>query len=328
MHLSLDWKALTTSVVLVFRVFFVFCQDKPLPYEDYRDKLVLYTDIGYNTAPFSVRYPFSSELEQINYRNNYRTIVGLGVAWKWLALRIGIPVFNRYRSNELYTKTDQLNLSADYAMNHLFFEGNLNLTRGYAALNASQWDQNTNNANELFPNLLSYNISLGTWYFRNKDFKINAVLGKRARYLSEVKSWYIKGALNIFGLDNLNHSILPDELSTPNATRTYAQSIGALDIGIIPGFAYVNSFDDWQVSAWFGLGGVAQFKGYTTTTGVNRVFLGLAPRYDFRLMGGHTTGNYFIFLVTDFDNKSMAFNNLGFNQYFYSIQLLLGKRFN
>ena len=315
-------------VVLVFRVFFVFCQDKPLPYEDYRDKLVLYTDIGYNTAPFSVRYPFSSELEQINYRNNYRTIVGLGVAWKWLALRIGIPVFNRYRSNELYTKTDQLNLSADYAMNHLFFEGNLNLTRGYAALNASQWDQNINNANELFPNLLSYNISLGTWYFRNKDFKINALLGKRARYLSEVKSWYIKGALNIFGLDNLNHSILPDELSTPNATRTYAQSIGALDIGIIPGFAYVNSFDDWQFSAWFGLGGVAQFKGYTTTTGVNRVFLGLAPRYDFRLIGGHTTGNYFIFLVTDFDNKSMAFNNLAFHQYFYSIQVLLGKRFN
>jgi len=326
MHSFLAWKVFVSSILV-----YSFLQgqtDSEKPYEDYREKLVLYSDVGYNTAPFNVRFPFSSELEQINYRNNYRTILGIGVAWKWFALRVGIPVFNRYRSNELFTKSDQLNLSADYEYKHWFFEGNLNLTRGYAALTATQWNQNSPSENELFPNLLSYNVSMGTWYFKNKNFKINALLGKRARYLREVKSWYLKGAMNIFGLDNLNHTILPNVLCTPSATRTYAQSIGALDVGLIPGFAYVNAINNWQFSSWFGLGGVIQFKGYTATTGINRVFLGLAPRYDFRLMGGYTSRDFFAFLVSDFDNKSMAFNNLSFNQYFYSIQLLFGKRFN
>lgn len=326
MHSFLAWKVFVSSILVCS--FLQGQTDSEKPYEDYREKLVLYSDVGYNTAPFNVRFPFSSELEQINYRNNYRTILGIGVAWKWFALRVGIPVFNRYRSNELFTKSDQLNLSADYEYKHWFFEGNLNLTRGYAALNATQWNQNSPSENELFPNLLSYNVSMGTWYFKNKNFKINALLGKRARYLREVKSWYLKGAMNIFGLDNLNHTILPNVFCTPSATRTYAQSIGALDVGLIPGFAYVNAINNWQLSSWFGLGGVIQFKGYTTTTGINRVFLGLAPRYDFRLMGGYTSRDFFAFLVSDFDNKSMAFKNLSFNQYFYSIQLLFGKRFN
>ena len=326
MRSYLDWKVFASSLFLLLNV--LGQQKESKPYEDYRDQLVLYTDLGYNTAPFRVAYPFSPSLNEVKYRNNYRTILGVGVAWKWLALRIGVPIFNRYRSNDLYSKTDQLNLSADYSLKQLYFEGHLNLTKGYAALEAAQWDVDADAPNELFPNLLSYNLSFGTWYFKNQDFKINALLGKRARYLSEVKSWYLKGAMNVFGLDNLYHSILPEELTSPSATRTFAQSIGAMDLGLIPGFAYVNCIQNWQFSSWFGLGGVAQFKGYTTTTGTNRVFLGLAPRYDFRLMGGYTNRNYFVFFVADFDNKSMSFNDLYFRQYFYSFKLMAGKRFN
>jgi hypothetical protein len=55
--------------------------------------------------------------------------------------------------------------------------------------------------------------------------------------------------------------------------------------------------------------------------------LGLAPRYDVRLIFGHSKPTYFIFLVTDFDNKSIRFSDLIVRQYFYSVKLVGGYRF-
>ena len=39
-------------------------------------------------------------------------------------------------------------------------------------------------------------------------------------------------------------------------------------------------------------------------------------------MGGYSKPEYFIFLVTDFDNKSVLFSDLVVRQYFYSIKLI------
>lgn len=326
MHLFLDWKVLLVSLGLSSSVLGQNPKDSTV-LQDFRDRWVVYSDVGYTTSPFSISYPFSGELDKIQYRNNFRTILGIGVAYKWFALRLGIPVLNRYRSSEKYSKTDQFNIELDYSFRNFYIETQLNLCRGYAALNAAQWDNEIIAENELFPNLLSYNFSLGTWYFRDKNFKINALLGKRAHYLKEVKTWYLKSTFNIFGLDNLGNPILPLNLTNNSETRTLANRVGSFDVGLIPGYAYVNRLNNWQFSGWAGLGAVVQAKGYSATSGADRVFLGLAPRYDFRLMGGYSVPDWFVFLVTDFDNKSMQFNDLTFRQYFYSIKLVAGKRF-
>jgi hypothetical protein len=88
----------------------------------------------------------------------------------------------------------------------------------------------------------------------------------------------------------------------------------------------VNRFKNWQIAGWAGFGPVIQAK-YYQQNGDFRGFLGLAPRYDVRLMGGYTTPKYFLFLVTDFDNKSIRFNQLIYRQSFYTIKLVGGYRF-
>lgn len=327
MHLFLDWKVLLVSIVLHGSIWAQTQKDSTV-FQDFRNQWVVYCDVGYTTSPFSISYPFPGDLESVKYRNNFRTILGIGVAYKWFALRLGIPVLNRYRSTEKYSKTDQFNLELDYSFRNFYVEGQLNLCRGYAALNSTQWNVGSTSENELFPNLLSYNLSLGTWYFRDKNFKMNALLGKRAHYMREVKTWYLKSSLNVFGLDNLGKTLIPENLTNATETRTLAHNVGSLDFGLIPGYAYVNRMHNWQFSGWAGLGAVLQAKGYSSTSNVQRIFLGLAPRFDFRVMGGYSVPNWFVFLVTDFDNKSMQFIDLTFRQYFYSIKLVAGKRFN
>ena len=88
----------------------------------------------------------------------------------------------------------------------------------------------------------------------------------------------------------------------------------------------MNRFKNWQIAGWAGFGPVLQAK-YYQFNGDFRGFLGLAPRYDVRLMGGYTTPKFFLFLVTDFDNKSIRFNELIYRQYFYTVKLVGGYRF-
>ena len=39
-----------------------------------------------------------------------------------------------------------------------------------------------------------------------------------------------------------------------------------------------------------------------------RNFIGLAPRFDLKLIAGYNKPKYYVMLVTDFDNKSFRFN--------------------
>jgi hypothetical protein len=60
--------------------------------------------------------------------------------------------------------------------------------------------------------------------------------------------------------------------------------------------------------------------------GESRSFTGLQPRYDIRFIGGYSVPKYFVFLVTDFDNKSIKFNTLTYNQTIYTLRLVGGIR--
>jgi hypothetical protein len=94
---------------------------------------------------------------------------------------------------------------------------------------------------------------------------------------------------------------------------------------VIPGYAYVNKIKNWQFSGNFGLGAVLQSKFYEVN-GTTRSFAGLAPRYDVRLVGGYNVDTYYVMLVTDFDNKSISFNDLTYRQWYYSVRITGGIR--
>lgn len=324
MPLSLIWKVLASS----FLCFSCFAQTDEGRIVNYKDQVVLYSDIGFSSAPFTVRYPFNDSVSRLNYKINYRPFIGIAGAYKWFSLRVSFPIMKGWRSIDKYGVSKQFTLGGDYTYKKTYLDGEYQTIRGYAIKNTEKWDStySQEKPNKIMPELTTNNVAINVWYFHDKDFKMSALHGKRAHYNKQVHTWYVKGTFNLFGIKNETGEIIPAELQQVTNSKTATSRVHALDFGVVPGYAYVNKVKSWQFSGWFGFGGVLQSKFYEVN-GNTRGFLGLAPRYDIRVMGGYTNPKVFFFLLTDFDNKSMRFEDLVFRQYFYSIRLVGGYRF-
>ena len=321
-------KTFLNSILFIFIALSFYSQDDSLFIEDFYGSKVLYSDIGFNTAPFSIQSNYLNGTEKVHYKNNFKPFLGVGFAYKWFALRIGLPILGYFRNQELYGSTKQYNLGFDFDIKKVHFDFEFKTIQGYAIQDANQWDSTLTDhrPNFISPSIGSLNFSLNSWYFNNKHFKISALNGKRAHYHKQVHTWYVKATFNVFGTDNNGNSIIPIAIQNPLNSKTSATTFSAIDFGAIPGYAYVNRLKNWQFSGWLGLGGVIQSKFYTINHN-SRGFIGLAPRYDIRIMGGYSNKKYFIFLITDFDNKSIHFSDLVYKQHFYTVKLTGGMRF-
>jgi len=297
--------------------------------ENFRGHKVFYTDLGYSVAPYFIKYHFKEGIDKLSYKNNFKPSMGLGFAYKWFSLRVSFPILNAFRNKDLYGETKQFNIGTDYSYKKVYLDLEFRSVVGYALKDAYKWDSTytkKTNPNQLMPSNHVINVSFHSWYFKDPNFKINALMGKRAHYRKQVHTWYIKWTMNYFGVSNDGQQLIPNQLESPLNSKLSSTKFTAYDAGAIPGYAYANRIKNWQFSGWFGLGGVLQSKFYTVN-GDSRGFLGLAPRYDVRVMGGYSTPAFFIFLLTDFDNKSIRFTELVYKQYFYSIRIVGGMRF-
>lgn len=321
-------KAFLNSLFFVFCATVVFSQDDSLFIEDFYGRQVVYGDVGFSNTPFSIKYPYSKEISRIHYKSNFKPSFGVGFSYKWFSLRVGLPILGYLRDKDLYGKTKQYNIGFDYTFKKVHFDFEFRSVQGYAMQDAIRWDSTLTEAepNKIYPSIGILNFSLNAWYFNDKHFKVGALTGKRAHYTKRVHTWYVKGTVNVFGTDNNGVSLTPTVLQDPNNSKTQATTLSAFDIGAIPGYAYVNRFKNWQYAGWLGFGGVIQSKFYTVDQ-TPKGFLGIAPRYDIRLMGGFSKPEYFIFLLTEFDNKSIRFSDLIYRQYYYSVKLVGGYRF-
>ncbi|MES2589707.1 MAG: DUF4421 family protein [Bacteroidota bacterium] len=295
----------------------------------YRDKKILYTDVGFNTAPFSITFKDSlGNREHIVFRNNLRTILGLGFSYKWFSLRLAVNLPGHIKPVSKYGETKYLDLGFEFKTKRHFYEIDLHNYKGYALKNAFNWNDSLNefiNPHFIAKEMNALSLSVNTWRFFNKSINMSALKGKTAAYLKEEKSFYLKTTFNLHGISN-NGSIIPDEKFNPKNSKTGATTISAFDFGILPGYVYVNSYKKWQYSGMLGLGPVIQTKFYYIN-GVQRGFLGLAPRVDFRFLLSYNVPKYFVSLITEFDNKSILFKNLRYQQTFYMIKLVGGIRF-
>ena len=152
-----------------------------------------------------------------------------------------------------------------------------------------------------------------------------AVFGKVGHYRQPEGTFYVKGTLNVFGLRNDGAPITPEELIDTTQSKSFASNITALDVGLVPGYAHVERINNWQIAAFGGLGAVVQAKTYqfeSTTRGV----LGLAPRIDLRFIAGYSKPEYFMWLVSDFNIKSLRFREMRYTQVFYRLRLVAGIR--
>ena len=323
------WKTLKNRILYIFILSstLIFGQSDTSAYTSCKNKVVLYADLGYTTAPFSVHYKFSSEVDKLKYRNNFRTVLGIGISYKWFALRLGIPLPGNVRPISRFGSTVHYDLGVDFTVKKTFCDIDIRNYKGYAIKNATSWNDTLNDLhpNDIRPATNAVSFSANVWYFHDHNFKMTALKGKTAHYNREVKTWYIKSSLNIFGVGNGNNSLVPVELIDTLNTKTGTNVISSIDLGFIPGYAYVNKINNWQFSAIAGLGAAIQGKFYNVDN-VTRGFLGLAPRYDIKLIGGYSKPNYFLFIVTDFDNKSIRFSDFVYRQSFYSVKLVGGWR--
>jgi hypothetical protein len=329
MRLFWIWKGLLSSLFLLIGSTFIFAQDQEAYIEEFRDSKVAYSDIGFSSAPFNISYPYSIGIDKVKFKNNYQPFLGLAFAYKWFSLRFAFPILSNARPTIDFGTTRQYNLGLDYTHKKLYFDLEYKYLMGYSIQDSYTWDSTTSvvHPNTIRPNNESSNLSINSWYFNNKNFKMNALQGKRAHFKKEVQTWYIKGTFNVFGINNNGQGILPQQLQDPNNSKTGASAFSSLDFGAVPGYAYANRIKNWQFSGWIGLGAVVQAKVYTFQNNTNG-YLGLAPRYDIRFITGYSNSDYFIYFVTDFDNKSIRFNDLVYKQYYYSLKLVGGFRFD
>ena len=242
-------------------------------------------------------------------------------------MRLGIPLPGNVRPISRFGSTVHYDLGVDFTVKKTFCDIDIRNYKGYAIKNATSWNDTLNDLhpNDIRPATNAVSFSANVWYFHDHNFKMTALKGKTAHYNREVKTWYIKSSLNIFGVGNGNNSLVPVELIDTLNTKTGTNVISSIDLGFIPGYAYVNKINNWQFSAIAGLGAAIQGKFYNVDN-VTRGFLGLAPRYDIKLIGGYSKPNYFLFIVTDFDNKSIRFSDFVYRQSFYSVKLVGGWR--
>jgi hypothetical protein len=306
-----------------------FSQTDTSAYTKFSKNWVWFSDLGFNTGPFSVKFKDENgEKINLKFRNNIRPSLGFGFNYKWLSLRLSFPILGDFKPVSKFGKSNLFNLGFDFAFKKTYFEFSFFNYKGYSILDANRYDTTltADFPNDILNEVNNVSFSINSWYFHNKQFKMSPLKGKTALYNKEVQTFYLKSTLNVHGVGNTG-SIIPEYIQNPSNSKTGATTISAFDFGAIPGYAYVNRKNNWQYSAMIGFGPVIQTKFYIID-GTTRSVLGLAPRYDIRFVAGYNKPRYFIMLQTNFDNKSIRFTDLRYISTFYSIKLVAGIRLN
>jgi len=305
--------------------FSVAGQRDSLPYSLYSKKLVFYTDLGFNTAPVRLKYPYTDDINKLKLRNNSSVVLGLGFSYKWFTLRLGLTLPGTLRPVHKYGKTNYFDLGFDFTLKRVFFDVDFHLYEGYAIKKAYRWNDTLSGPNEIRSDINTASLSLNAWVFRSKDFKMQAMRGKTGSYVKDIQTWYFKYTVNLHGIGTSFENIAPIPLLDSSQSKTLSKSYIAFDFGLVPGYAYVKRWKNYQIGAMAGLGLVIQSKFYNFGS-ESRGFLGLAPRFDVKFIAGYNQPRYFVMFVTDFDNKSIRFNDLRYRQTYYSLKVVGGIR--
>ena len=295
----------------------------------FRNNLIVYNDVGFNTAPFNISTKFDNQTFTAKYRNNIHDFYGIGCNYKIFSVRVGVQIPGSIRPLKNYGNSKFFHLGFDFSFKKVFFDVDFYKYRGFALINNVEYGtKNTTNeiSSIIYDDLISNSLSVNMWYFQKKNFTMSALRGKTAVFNDLTYTWYLKSSINSFGLNNSDRSILPNFLIDSINQITISNQINAFDLGLIPGFAFAYVKNNWNLSILSGYGLVIQNKSYEEKQVFSK-FVGFAPRFDIRVLGGYNTPKWFLMLHTDFDNKSIQFANFKYSQTYFNIRLVAGYRF-
>lgn len=303
-------------------------ENDTLPFQLFKDRVILYSDLGVNFAPFSISDEFGHGVSRLNFRHNLKMSMGLGISYRWFALRVGFTLPGNLLSTKKYGESKAFDVGLKFHAKQTFWSVDFRNYLGYSIKNASAWNDtlSAETPNDIRPNTNAANFAVNSWWLINKKFNMKAVLGTTGHFTRTSKSWYIRTTLNFWGVSNPGNGLIPDSLQT-DRDRTRANTYGAIDLGVVPGYAYGYRKNHWQITAFGGLGAVIQTKYYSKGEESPKGFLGVAPRMDFRIIGGYSKPKFFVLLSGDFDVKWMWIEkNMQYSQSFFDVRLIAGFR--
>lgn len=321
-------KDLFAFLFCVFLFGYSYGQNERLPYVMYPDKVVLHTSFSLKNAPFKLRDNFGN-FDKLNYRPNLNLVQGVGIAYKWFALDIGYKLPGHIRNTEKFGKTQYFDLGLQFSYKKWDFAIDFHDYKGYGIKNAKTISKDlplSPSGYYLNKNVKSISFGINAYRFFNPELRMKPAVGIVGRYTAPVHGAYLRLTTNIHGISASNGLIPHDYLNT-QASIHKANSISAFDFGAIPGYAYINNVEGWQFGAFLGLGAVIQTKFYSFDD-TRRGFLGLAPRFDLKLQMGYNVDDWFLMLTSQFDHKSIRFNDFKYKQVYYYLRLTYGYRFN
>ena len=298
-----------------------------IPFNTYRDRIVIYGDVGTNSSHFTLQDNFNLGVEKLRYKHNIKTILGIGIAYKWFAIHLGFALPGNLRSKSKFGNSKYFNLKLRGAYKQIYYYAGIRSYRGFYLKNEYHWNDSLTSfqPHGIYPNISSLNLEIDVWYFISKKFDMHAVLGRVGNYKKFAHTVYVKNSINAFNVNNKKESIVPSALSD-STDRLNANSIGVLELNFIPGYALVNRYGNWQY-AFFGGIGVAFQSSYYKKGETTRSFTALAPRFDFRFNFGYNVENYFLSLEGTYNIRSVKIQTLKYNQSYYTIRILGGYRF-
>ena len=300
-----------------------------MKYTSYKNHPILYFDMGYNAAPFSMKYQFTNDIDKVKYRHNFKSMLGIGFAYKWFSIRLGAALVGNVRPISRYGKANYYDIGINFTIKKTYSEIDFRSYLGYVVKDSKDWDTTYNDLkpNDVDQQLASYNIAMSMWYFDNEHFKIDPFNGIKGRYNRPVTTWYLAGRFDVYGITNQNGtSIVPLQLIDSTNTKTGASALTAGDFGVIPGIGHANRFGNWQYGAMFAFGPRIQGKTYSVN-GASTTLLGIVPRYDLKLIAGYNVPKFFAILSFELDNKSIVFQKFKYHQTYYRMRLSVGYHF-
>ncbi|MBW7867334.1 MAG: DUF4421 family protein [Brumimicrobium sp.] len=304
-----------------------------LPFVLYRNKLVLHTAISYKNAPFYLQDKFGT-FKQLNYQPNMNLIHGVGIAYKWFSLNINYKLPSSLEKPSYYGKTKYFDARLQFSLKKWYFRIDMHNYKGFGIRNATVIsDSIPLTPKNVFVNdgLTTASVGFNAFYFFDKTLNIKAATGVVGRYTRKAYGFYLRSCLNFYSVSSMAGIVPYRYIKEPTAVQT-AHTIGVIETGAVPGYAYLNNINGWQFSIFGGLGGMIQgkyyiFKDPETGEDVNRGFMGLAPRIDLMIQGGYNVEKWFLMLTANFNQNNIDFNDFKYNQTYYNIGLRYGYRF-
>jgi hypothetical protein len=293
----------------------------PVTIKDFKNDLVIYSDLGTTTAPFRIKLEQNNKTIQFKYKHNYRMNLGFGFAYRWASLRFSFPLPGYMRPLDAFGESKIFNIGSDFKLKRFFIDLDIRHIRGYGVRDMQLVDAplSRNDIGVLC-------LSAQGWYFHNAQFNVTAFKGKTAHFDRRILTFYGKSG---FGINRLGSNdvigILPP-IAQDSAINIFgSHHFTSVDLYVVPGIAFVDRRHNFQYGLIAGLGFSIQQKGYFNGY-ENRYFLGLAPKYDLSFVAGFNSEHSFLMLTNELDSRIIHFKELKYDQFIHSIRLTGGIR--